>query len=136
MKGYITLDGFETMSEQQIFDVAVKHIAETRVPSLRKGLGAANVCSYMGTGCNAAPLIKPEMRELAENCGSWQDVVGHELAPLKHERFMMALQDAHDRAARVLDLENPNFLAHWKKNMRKLANKNGLCTEELEKVKV
>lgn len=122
---YITIDGFEQLSRQQLFDMSAAHILKTGVQSrLRSRRCCApddvTVCSYSGTGCAAAPFLKEEFREKADRAGSWSRLhrggIGN--VPLHETLFVSKLQICHDRYE--CDSER-DFMTHWHHAMKQLA---------------
>lgn len=125
MPVHITIEGFESLTNQQMFDMAVAHIAGTRQQSYKDG-----TCCYSGTGCNAAPFIKPEKRLAADSHGGWSMLVSHGLVSNHAEEFIEDLQDAHDRALRG------NFMPEWKERMQSLAWRYDLDQTSINAVEV
>ncbi len=128
---YITIEGFENLSEQDIFDLAVAHIGETRT----KSVDINDQCVYGGDGCNAAPLIRPEYRGKADTWSpgwgelegsGWNILVSTGLVPDKCAEFILVLQGCHDNAP-----EGQDFVPHWKKSMEELAAKFNLNASKL-----
>lgn len=127
MKKSFVIDGFEKLTKQQLFDMSAHHIQSTGVKSVEKP--DSNICIYGGTGCAAAPFIKPEYREGIK--GFWPPVMyqgrHHEFAMPEHEAaFVQALQGCHDGA------HKSGFMENWKQKMRNLAYKHGLSTAALK----
>jgi hypothetical protein len=91
------IDGFDKLTKQQLFDISRKHLEGTGQCSVRTHDG---LCVYSGTGCGAAPFIKPEHRRDADRYGSWRSLIKQEGFASTHEsNFVVALQRAHDSAA-------------------------------------
>lgn len=123
---YITIDGFEQLTKQQLFDTSLNHIRITREPSMTAG-GA--YCTYQGKGCAAAPFIKPEHREFADTgdtelkTAAWSTLVHKMLVP-NHERdLVQKLQQCHDLANRA------RFMQDYERRMADLAEQEGLKYE-------
>lgn len=114
MSKYLTIPGFSKLSRQKIFDMAVAHIASTRVKSYNEN---AELCSYAGSGCNAAPFIREDGREFADKQGAWLALVEMKLVPDHNAGFLGDLQDAHDGC------RGANFMEEWKRNMLSVAQK-------------
>ena len=123
------IPGFRKMSKQRILNLAVAHMAVERQASVLN-----NSCVYSGTGCNAAPLIRREMRDAADRIGNWSFLVETGFVPANNADFIQALQQAHDSVARSNAEGDYNFMARWKANMRALALEYGLSTSTLDKV--
>lgn len=125
MSKYITIEGFEKLSKQQMFDMSVKHIAKTRKKSIKGASPWTSTCSYSGIGCAAAPFIRPELRESAE-WSSWRALSRDGRVPLHHEDLVQALQHCHDGA------RTEHFVSEWKLHMKQLAVHENLSTEKLD----
>jgi hypothetical protein len=120
-----TIDGFDQLSRQQIFDMAVEHIQKTRTKSTKDDSAA---CLYAGIGCAASVFLKPESRAMMDRSGDWKSLVSRKGVP-DHEAHLIAqLQDAHDSA------DACNFMTHWSINMHRVADNNNLDTAKLEKL--
>lgn len=115
------IDGFDDLTQQDIFDLAVAHIGKTGVRSDRAGR-----CVYSGSGCNAAPLIASG-HQRADQKGGWSSVV---VATGRYANlsFINDLQDAHDRTSKG------NFQSDWGKNMRDLADEYRLDKTKLNEI--
>jgi hypothetical protein len=118
------IPGFKKLSKQRILNMAVAHIAVTRQLSIRDG-----GCVYGESGCNAAPLLTPDGRALADSIGSWDYLVETGVVPGNNAAFIKELQEAHDSVRIAQD-----FMPTWKDNMRKLAERWNLSTSTLDKV--
>lgn len=128
MKQSFVIDGFEKLTQQELFDKAAHHVQSNGRPSVR----ADNSCTYGGIGCAAAVFIKPEYRE--ELRGSWppayreKDMGMHDYALPSHQSPLIKdLQFAHDYASKSVD-----FMAVWKVEMQKVAAKYSLSTAALK----
>lgn len=98
MSGFLTIDGFEAMTPQQVLDMSVKHLCETKQRSELNGR-----CSYQGSGCAAAPFLRPECRQRADTAHEgrsmgWVGMVRALLVPDVHAELVSDLQYAHDGA--------------------------------------
>lgn len=131
MSKFITIPGFESLTKQQMFDMAANHIGTTKQASRRVTAGGQNGgCVYSGTGCNAAPFILPEYRLLAdEKYGSWRAVVHSGAAPDHECGFVHDLQQAHDGP-----LPRKEFRPQYLQNMRTLGESHKLDMSVLDKV--
>lgn len=127
MTGFATIPGFQKMSKQRIFNLAVAHIAKTRKPSKN----SSGNCSYVGSGCNAAPLLQKNKRSPMDKIGSWGEMVDKGAVPATNADFIQQLQDAHDTPANSF---GGNFMADWKYEMTILAKRFNLSTSTLDKV--
>lgn len=132
MSEYITIDGFDTLSKQEIFDTCVDHMAAVKRPSLSR-----KTCAYTGPGCNVAPFIKRENRREADILGVWESMVELDKVPTHECDMMVRLQTIHDDSAVLYNTLNPHpFLEAWREDMLVLASEYGLDTGKLEKVKL
>lgn len=121
MSKYITIDGFEQLSKQQMFDMAVSHIKSTGVKSCK----LSGNCIYSGTGCNASIFIKPDFHNNADEGvyggSSWVTLAKNGVVPLHEYRFVSDLQSAHDRCERpekVFKREYVGYMAELAANHR------------------
>lgn len=126
----LTIDGFETLTRQQLFDMSAKHI----MAQGRPGMASTGNCSY-SQGCAASIFIKPELIAEADSGGSWDDLEREEYVPETNSDFVNQLQLAHDRAAltslRDDSSDLSGFMADWSQRMHDLAKVYGLNTEAL-----
>lgn len=129
---YITIPGFSQMKLQTIFDRAVKHIGKTQCQSLGE---SGKFCIYGGTGCNAAPFIRKDQRDIADARGAiqsgWAHLATDGLVPMTHREFVADLQRAHDY---VNPINGNAFLNEYDRNMRRLADDYSLNTKALDKL--
>lgn len=130
MSTYLTIEGFDQLSKQELFDMSVAHVGQTRTKSTTiKG------CAYSGTGCAAAPFLKPENRTVADNMlmmgTSWLSLVEMEKVPRHEHLFVVRLQACHDGSP-----EGDSFMHMWTFSMRQLAEQHGLSTEKLDAIKL
>lgn len=122
---YITIDGFEQLTKQQLFDISLNHIRTTRERSM--GDGGAD-CTYQGKGCAAAPFIKPEHREFADtggiglNAAPWSTLASKMLVPGHESVLVQSLQHCHDLAGN-------DFMKDYEQRMSNLAGWEGLKYE-------
>lgn len=124
MTKYITIPGFESLSQQEIFDIALNHMRKTRKPGMSGG-----TCSYKG-GCAASPFIAPE--HIEEASGSWNYLWTHKEVPAHFGCFIAHIQGIHDRAANYWDESNDfqrgwvDFMNEFELGMERLAQDHGL----------
>jgi hypothetical protein len=118
------IDGFENLSQQQMFDISAAHLLQTGQKSYSEENEA---CSYSGSGCAAAPFLKEEFRKVADNKGIWSNLVYFKNVPENHSYFVEKLQHAHDRA------NGFGFLEDWKVKMREVATQFELDDSILDK---
>ena len=124
--GFLTIDGFEKLSKQQLFDMSVAHIGATR----QKCTDNSGACMYQGIGCAAAPFLQETLRRRADGLGSW-NFLAERLAVPEHEvDFITNMQRCHDNA------DNDEFMKSWSEAMRRLAQVNGVSTEKLDAIKL
>lgn len=115
MANYHTIEGFEQLSKQQLFDMAAAHVLKNGRPSR----AITGVCTYGGIGCAAAPFLKPESREALH--GSWSTLIELGSVPAHEGQFVQELQCCHDTAHRdVL------FISDFQHKMLYLADEYGL----------
>ncbi len=125
MSNYLTIDGLESMTEQQNFGLSAKHIMTTQ----QKSVSDNGLCVYSGIGCAASVFIKPEFREEADSTGSgsWNALTGYGVAPLHNLNLICLLQNAHDDAP-----SGERFIPGWNSNMRDIADTYNLDVSKLE----
>lgn len=128
---YITIDDFEQLTLQQLFDISAKHILSTGKKSfVKRQLGeSGSSCTYSGSGCAAAPFIRPECREEADkntDGTSWAMLRHSRLVPEKHTSLVSDLQSCHDNNS-----EGTSFITDWKLSMTNIARKWDLNTDVL-----
>lgn len=128
MSSYVlgVIPGFRTLSKQQMFDMAARHIGNTGVKS--SASTSPSVCIYGGTGCNASVFIVPEDRERADRgISSWRSLVDLGLVPGHECEFIRDLQGAHDRTS----VDPAKFKSSYLENMQQVAELNDLNTDIL-----
>lgn len=122
-----TIPEFTSLTKQQLFDRALEHITETGCASFDD---VAGQCLYSGSGCNAAPFLKPEYREMADDFSGWHNLLLNNKVPDHYAGFIGALQDAHDNAGVTGSIQN------WRKNyadeMEALGNFEELNLDKLQ----
>lgn len=93
---FITIEGFESLTAQQVLEISVRHVVKNGRPSVR----ATNphICVYGGIGCAAAPFIRPEKRDRHEGQG-WGSLLTHGDVPSRNGILIGKLQGCHDSAA-------------------------------------
>ena len=135
MSKYITIDGFESLTKQQMFDISAKHILAAGKCSVND----QGTCSYAGSGCAAAPFIREDQREIADGLDTsgwgagWQWLSNNGHVPKREDDFVVRLQLCHDdNAATVSNKEDFNFMELWEDSMRILAAEHGLSTAVLD----
>lgn len=127
MSKFITIEGFEKLSKQELFDMAAKHVLKNGEPSLDSN-GA--VCLYGGIGCAAAPFIKQGEHNTADKGNehgetSWKSLFMADLVPEHFADFVMHLQGCHDSWT-CADKDSTTFVQHFKTRMGILGQAEGL----------
>lgn len=118
------IDGFENLTQQQLFDMAAAHVLKNGRPSMDRG-----ACSYMGIGCAAAPFLTEEARK--KLAGSWRGLVGDGAIPPHESIFIQRLQNCHD--ANACEECLPHFTTLYKHDMCSVAEEFNLDPSILEK---
>lgn len=127
----IVIDGFEDLTQEQMFDMSLDHIATTRKASLCPDGG----CIYGGSGCNAAPFLTPEGRIYADTKYrgmGWGTLVDKGEVPKHHEGIIYALQGAHDYAAVRHGSDTVGFMLTYVSRMAEIAGGYKLDTTKLQ----
>lgn len=131
---HITIEGFESLTGQQVFDMAAKHILTKGAPGWS---AKRKVCRY-NEGCAASVFIKPEQRQYADtDGGSWGVLAKCLMVPEHHVDFIRAIQRVHDGAANNASdygdgpMDNDVFMVRWSYDMKALGQKYGLNTSVL-----
>jgi hypothetical protein len=124
-----TVDGFNELTSQQMFDMAVEHIQKTRMRSQANDLPG---CSYSGIGCAASVFLKPEYREKADSTGSgsWYSLINYGVASSHNAELISFLQSAHDDTTSGKNSEK--FMREWNSGMRQAAALFDIDTSKLE----
>lgn len=122
---YITIDGFENLSEQEIFDISLTHVRKNGTPSVTFRHGTFG-CIYSGIGCAAAPFIKLEYRETADDTGgAWGELLQNKMVPNNNFIFMSKIQNAHDSAA-VTKMDGEKFIKLFNSDMFQISRNYNL----------
>ena len=124
MTQYITIDGFESLTKQQMFDMSAKHVLANGRRSTNDG-----GCVYSGIGCAAAPFIKLEYREDADRAeagSSWPFLCSADFVPGHNSGLVTAMQKCHDSA------DSNGFVEDFKKRMREVAKWYNLSADVLK----
>ena len=124
MTQYITIEGFESLTKQQMFDMSAKHV----LANGRRSTDAGG-CVYSGIGCAAAPFIKPEDREAADSAeagSTWPFLCSANLVPGHNSGLVAAMQRCHDSA------DSNGFVKDFKKRMREVAEWYNLSADVLK----
>lgn len=127
----IVIEGFEELTEQQMFDMSLDHIDATRKASLCPDGG----CIYGGSGCNAAPFLTPEGRIYADTKYQgmgWSTLVDRGEVPKHNEGLIYALQGAHDYAAARHGSDTERFMLTYVSRMADAAGVYKLDTTKLK----
>lgn len=109
-------DKLETMTAQEVFDVAATHLLEQGVRSVNN-----HVCRYEGGSvcCAAAPFIKNYTSDMENS--TYPALVTQHGQPDAHETLVAQLQMIHDNGE----------IEEWKEELLRLAEKNNLSPDVL-----
>lgn len=129
---YITIPGFEALTPQQLFDMALTHIRTTRTRSTRQHESGGPIsCSYTGSGCAASVFIREEERERADSCGDepigapWVALFHKNMVPDHHVILISRLQRCHDNTP-----NDEGFMDCFEQNMKNAARDHALIYRE------
>lgn len=128
MKESYTIHGFEKLTQQEIFDKAAHHILSTG----KKSVEECGTCTYSGSGCAAAPFIKPEYRDHVVGVWPpvWNSMEMHRRKgfnrPMHEGDLIRAIQVCHDRST-----NDKGFVSEFKERMRVVAIRYNLNTKAL-----
>lgn len=121
-KRYV-IEGFESLTPQQCFDMAAKHVLSTgkqcRNSSTSTQIGGD--CSYQGIGCAASVFLTEEGKQ--ELVGSWACIVMECGLPEENAMLIYNIQQCHDYWA---DGHGELFLEFFERTMREVAMKYNL----------
>ena len=101
---YATIDGFEQLTPQQVFDISKNHLLTKNEKSMVQDEGAAagiKICAYRGENskmCAAGPFLKDEEASKCEG-NDWYHLRyrSHKVkVPAAHYDLVVALQEVHD----------------------------------------
>lgn len=121
MDNYFTIDGFENLSSQEVFDMALAHVRKTGKKSFEE---VVRSCEYGGIGCAASPFLKDEYKDIADKTGQWRGLFNAKLVPLKHLELVSSIQTCHD------DADSTKFLTDFENRMKDVANEYTLNYEK------
>lgn len=94
---YATIDGFESLTAQQVFDISAKHLLKQNAKSRKVG-STSGVCLYRGPDnrqCAAGPFLKDECASDCEQ-KAWGWLVSDGHVPTTNQRLINTLQNVHD----------------------------------------
>lgn len=113
------IDGFETLTKQQMFDMSLAHVRSTR----KKSTSPAGLCVYGGIGCAASVFFADEeSKKKADNWGkNWSSIVYQNKLPEHEAEFIDELQMCHDQARHF-----EFFMADYESQMERVANRHSL----------
>lgn len=117
------IPGFESLTKQQLFDMAAKHVLTNGRPSFDEYGGQ---CSYKGIGCAAAPFLTEKAREVLN--GSWGSLARGGYVPDNNKKFVQQIQDCHNLNSRGSD----GFVNLFKISMKDVAKQHNLNTFVLD----
>lgn len=115
------IPGFESLTMQQMFDMAAKHVLKNGKASVDPD----GQCAYTGIGCAASPFLTKRARSLIS--GSWGALVRRSHVPSDNRNFIQQLQNCHDIHAMESD-----FIHRFKADMEGVARNYGLNTFVLD----
>lgn len=131
---FITIEGFESLSKQDMFDKAAAHIIANG-PSFNIALDA---CRYGGSGCAAAVFIREDLRAIADQHGSWRTLETMRLVPLHNFELIRSLQDTHDGSVLAAKdngvIDHNNFFTLWQAEMKTIAKFHGLSSAAVDNI--
>lgn len=110
---YATIDGFESLTAQEVFDIAAGHLLKQMKRS-ENGEG----CRYRGKSglmCAAGPFLKDECTEKCEG-NSWFGLTDDGLVPNANSVLISELQMVHD----------VTFPSDWPSRLEALAKRYNL----------
>lgn len=107
------IEGFESLSKQEIFNMAAAHVLKNGKRSSYNG-----ACSYQGIGCAAAPFLTDSAR--GKLVGSWSSLFELELIPGHECAFIQRIQECHDYC------DDLHFVAAFKAGMQGVAEDHNL----------
>lgn len=129
MNNYITIDGFEELTEQQLFDMSVNHIRKKGKPAVTSLVSSLQRrCSYEH-GCAASVFIDKQFISVAEDNGSWLTLFNRKLVPVTYFNLIFELQIAHDSNA--FGVTSENFLKKFECSVKNIAEKYNLKYTEV-----
>jgi hypothetical protein len=111
MKKLWSIDGFDSLSKQEIFDKSVSHVLKNGQPSMNDD-SIDIQCQFGGIGCGTAPFLKPSCRRFADNysskegwsvSASWDSLATDGKVSDHFVGLVTKLQQAHDEASKSSD---------------------------------
>lgn len=111
---YATIDGFEELTAQQVFDISKNHLLAQKEKSTvdPTSLSSAN-CKYRGPNglmCAAGPFLKDGAAESCEGF-NWADLVVEGTVPDNNADLISVLQECHDNCK----------VEHWPEQLKDIA---------------
>lgn len=102
MSKYLTIPGFTNLTKREAIEISVKHVLANGKPSISEFGG----CYYSGCGCAAAPFLRPEVRQQADNADKlyasgdtcWNALVDAKLVQKHLRDTIKLLQSCHDES--------------------------------------
>lgn len=118
------VDGFDTLTPEQVVDLAYAHIHKT----LRKSANASGNCMYSGLGCAAAPFVKPEKRNNVDAYGGWRNLVSSKKLSEANMDLIVAVQTCHDSVDTnsFANPDNTYFVENFDEKLRRVCVTHGL----------
>ena len=125
MTEYVTIEGFEQLTEQEAFDISAKHVLKNGRQSVKND---GYKCVYTGIGCGASPFIREEHRARCDEgvANGWTGLASQHLVPEHLKDVVHKLQRCHDYA------DKTNFVEDYKTRMASVANDLNLNPAVLE----
>lgn len=93
---YATIDGFESLTDQEVFDISAKHLLKQGEKSL--DVNRSDLCMYRGPSelqCAAGPFLKDKQAKKCETMG-WRELTNKGMVPDRHSILVTRLQHVHD----------------------------------------
>lgn len=95
---YATIDGFENLTPQQVFDISKNHLLAQNRKSRTDAPEGEGFCAYRGQNgamCAAGPFLKDEEASKCEG-DNWYSLNQAHKVPAAHYDLVYALQEVHD----------------------------------------
>lgn len=121
MDQYATIDGFEKLSAQEVFNISAKHLLKQGKKSESARDGNCKYRGPEGRMCAAGPFLKDEHTYACEN-KTWGTLVAIRRVPPNNDRLICKLQHVHDHYC-------PE---DWLVKLMELAIEHGLNIPEME----
>lgn len=119
MNKYGTIDIFEDLTEQQVFDISARLLLRQRTQSKDRN----GACAYRSAEgmCAAGPFLRDDFCNTTDTSDTaWRKLVNEGFAPETHCSLVSALQAIHD--------DSSSNMSDWVAALRGLAETKGLDT--------